>query len=138
MSAVFDVPRTRMFELWTRAEHLRRWFRPRDMKLEIRALDVRVDGRFDVSMIDGEGLAHGLRGEYRELLPPERIVFTYRWDGAPDLHTLVSVLLTDDGGRTRLTLHQGVFRSRDDRDRHVDAWQSTLDSLNEYVRAAPG
>jgi uncharacterized protein YndB with AHSA1/START domain len=139
LSVVFDVSRTHMFELWTRPEHRRHWYMPRDMHIEVLEDDIHVGGRFRVILRDHEGKAHGLRGEYRELVVPERIVFTHCWDDTPDHQTTVTVLLTAEGPeRTRVTLHHGVFPSRDARDRHVEGWQSTFENLAEYASRARG
>ena len=133
-SAVFPISRAQMFELWTAPEHQRHWFFPRGMTVEVHENDVRVGGRARLTMRDQEGLPIELTTTYRELVPPERIVFEHQWAGDPP--TLVTVLFTDEGGNTRVTLHQGVFASREMRESHEQGWRSTLDNLADYASRA--
>jgi uncharacterized protein YndB with AHSA1/START domain len=137
ISAVFPVPRARMFELWTQPEHKRHWYMPRGAKVEVHEDDVRVGGRYRVTMLDEEDAPHIVSGEYREL-SHERIVFSHHWEGEPAAFTLVTVLLTEEGGNTRVTLHHGVFASRDAREMHEQGWDSIFENLNEYVTRARG
>lgn len=137
LSHVFEVSRPLMWRLWTEGEHLRHWYVPRSMTIELRVLDVRPGGPYHLVLTDPDGIERHLRGEYREVEAPDRLVFGHRWDG--ELETLATVLFTDEGdGLTRVTLHQGVFGSRDQRDDHVRGWNSTLDHLAAYAARARG
>jgi len=94
------------------------------------------------------GVEDRQRGVFREIVEPERIVFTYafedfaerqtsgRWSdesGNPGHETLVTVNFEDLGRQTRLTIHQAVFESVLVRDEHVRGWGETLNRLGEYV-----
>ena len=138
VTAVFPIRRAQMFELWTQPEHMRQWFFPRGMTMEVHETDVRVGGRLRITMRDEEGAPHELTGEYRELVPNERIVFTHQWGDQPDQSTVVTALFTDEAGQTRVTLHHGVFASNDSREQHDAGWRSTFDNLADYVRRACG
>ena len=74
-----------------------------------------------------DGSEHRKRGVYREIVEPERLVFTYASedaDGNPGHETLVTVTFADVGGQTKLTLHQGVFESVVARNAHEGGWTS--------------
>ncbi len=76
---------------------------------------------------------------YREIVEPERLVFTYTFEdatGKTGHETLVTVTFADEGGKTRLTLHQAVFESVTVRDEHVRGWTEALDRLAECLAKA--
>jgi uncharacterized protein YndB with AHSA1/START domain len=76
------------------------------------------------------------RGVYQEVIRPERLVFTYAFEGdagRPLHQTVVTVTFTEDHGRTRVTLHQAIFESVSARDDHVRGWSEALDHLEAYV-----
>jgi uncharacterized protein YndB with AHSA1/START domain len=67
---------------------------------------------------------------------PERLVFTYAFEddaGRPLHQTLVTLAFADEGGRTKLTLHQAIFENVSVRDDHVRGWTEALEHLAEYL-----
>jgi uncharacterized protein YndB with AHSA1/START domain len=82
------------------------------------------------------GAEHWKQGVYREVVPPERLVFTFAWEdaeGKPGHQTLVTVTFAEHGDTTELTLHQAVFESVARRDEHRRGWASTLERFAEYL-----
>ena len=72
------------------------------------------------------------------MVAPERLVFTTAWerpDGSPKHETVVTITLTERGGKTKLHFHQAIFDSKTARDLHRGGWNSTLDSLADYLAA---
>lgn len=136
---VFDAPRRLVFKAWTNPEHLMRWWGPHGFTLPSCTIDLRPGGVWRFCMRSPEGDNHWQQGVYREIVEPERLVFTYAFEdatGKPGHETLVTVTFADEGGRTRLTLHQAVFESVTVRDEHVGGWTEALDHLAEYLAAA--
>jgi uncharacterized protein YndB with AHSA1/START domain len=136
ISRLFDAPRALVFEAWTKPEHLDRWSCPTGFTIPHSEGDVRTGGWFKTCMRSPEGNDHWLSGTYREVTPHERIVFTHAWhdeDGRPGHETMVTVTFSDEGGRTRVTLHQAFFASKASRDGHEDGWNATLDNLATYL-----
>jgi uncharacterized protein YndB with AHSA1/START domain len=84
-----------------------------------------------------EGSEHSCGGVYRDVAPPERLVFTMAWDGVedgePGRETLVSVDFAEEGPGTRLTFRQATFSSREARDGHGEGWSSAFELLQEYL-----
>ena len=117
ITRTFDAPRTVVFEAWTKAEHVRQWWDPSGTPLSVCEIDLRVGGKYRyVWRHDRNGNEMGMGGLYREIVAPERIVNTERFDEAwypgEALNTLV---LVETGGRTTLT--QTVrYQSREARD----------------------
>lgn len=76
-------------------------------------------------------------GVYREAVEPERLIFTFAWDGAdgrPGPETLVTIRFADHGdGRTRMTFRQGVFDTEANRDGHREGWTECFERLAEHV-----
>ena len=136
LKRVFDAPRELVFKAWTKPEHLARWWGPKDFTLPFCEQDFRVGGAYRYCMRSPEGTDHWVWGEYREIVEPERISFTWFRDdekGNITNESLVTVTLEDLKGKTKLTLHQAVFKTVDDRDAHQGGWTQCLDRLGEYV-----
>ena len=89
-------------------------------------------------MKTGGELWHG--GLFREVVKPERLVFTFKWDeeGERGEENLVTITFAEEGGKTRMTFRQTPFISLDERDGHTDGWSSTFDRLDEALVALKG
>ena len=113
LTRVFDAPRTLVFEAHSRCEHLKRWWgRGNPMDCE---LDFRPGGRYRFVEHTPDGGHYAFRGEYREVVAPERIVMTFEYEGAPGHVSEETLVLTEQDGRTTLT-STSRFTSRSDRD----------------------
>ncbi len=140
MTREFDAPRELVFEAHTKCEHLNKWWGPRKYSFELCEMDFRPGGKYRFVHRGPEGIEeHGFRGEYREIVPPERIVWTFEWEGMPG-HISVDTLTLEDlgGGRTKLTSHS-VFDSKEDRDGMLQSGMEegageTYDRLAEFVQ----
>jgi uncharacterized protein YndB with AHSA1/START domain len=147
ITRVLDAPRDLVFRVWTRPEHLVRWWGPAGFTLPQCKMDLRPGGAFHYIMRSGdEGCAgthapnteHRLRGVLREIKPPERLVFTWAWEdenGQLGHETLVTVTMTEQGSKTKLTLHQAVFESVTARDAHNAGWSECMLRLTAYVES---
>lgn len=136
ITRLFDAPRELVFEAWTDPKHLAQWWGPRDYPAAQVKLDVRPGGAWRHclrSTETGNDLWH--RGVFREVVAPERLVFTFAWEeeGERGLETLVTVTFADDGGKTRMTLRQTPFQSDGERDGHQGGWNSTFDRLADHL-----
>jgi len=136
ISRLFDAPPALVFEAWTKPEHLNRWCCPTGFTLPFSEGEIRTGGSFKTCMRSPEGQDHWLSGTYREITPPERLVFTHAWhdeNGERGHETVVTITLKEEGGKTRLTLHQAFFTSKASRDGHESGWNATLDNLAAYL-----
>jgi uncharacterized protein YndB with AHSA1/START domain len=139
ITRVFDAPRALVFKAWTDADRAARWWGPQGFTTESCTMDVRVGGAWRLSMRSPEGTLHTKRGVYREIVPPERLSFTYAWEdaeGNPGHEMLVTVSLTEEDGKTRLVLHHTRFESVAARDTHRGGWTSCMERFAEYLAAA--
>lgn len=136
MTRVFDAPRALVFKAWTDPAHARRWWGPRDYPAAHLEMDVRPGGAWRGclrSAENGEELWQG--GVFREVVEPDRVVFTFAWEegGERGLETLVTVTFADEDGKTRMTLRQAPFESVEERDGHRGGWSSSFDRLAEHL-----
>jgi len=132
----FDAPRELVFRAWTEPQLLAQWSCPRGFTCSENRGELRVGGAFSACMRSPEGTEHRLRGVYREIVPPERLVFTHCWvdeRGTPGPETLVTVILAERGGRTEMMFHQGLFASIAARDGHEQGWTSCFEQLAELL-----
>jgi uncharacterized protein YndB with AHSA1/START domain len=139
ITRVFDAPRSLVFKVWTEPEHLAHWWGPKDFTLPTCTIDFRPGGAYRFCMRSPKGTDHWLRGVYRELVEPERLVFTFAWEdagGKPGHETLVTVTFEEFGGKTRLTMYQAVFESFAARIEHQNGWTECLDRLASYLARA--
>ncbi len=137
ITRVFDAPRQRVFEAWTQTGHLARWFGPRDFTAPVIEADVRRGGAWRICIRSPEGTEYWMHGVYREVAPPERLVFTHIWEeghGAAGHETLVTLTFEDVGGRTRMTFHKAVLVSVAERNAQHAGWSECLDRLDDYVK----
>jgi len=111
----FDAPRALVFEALSKAEHLRHWWGQAGSTIVHCELDFRPGGAWRFVERDKQGQEWGFRGEVREVVPPERIVQTFEWEGLPGHVSVETMHLDDLGGRTRITV-RSVFASVEDRD----------------------
>ncbi|MDQ6633730.1 MAG: SRPBCC domain-containing protein [Gemmatimonadota bacterium] len=132
LERVIRTDRERAFAAWTRPELLRQWSAPEGMTIEEGGeLYLRVGGRWRVVMLEPTGTRHEAFGTYREITPPERLVYTHQWrqgSGSSPETTLTVEFLEVDGG-TRVVLTQVGFTSPESRNGHVEGWSSSLDQL---------
>jgi uncharacterized protein YndB with AHSA1/START domain len=139
ITRVLDAPRSLVFKAWTEPDRLVRWWGPQGYTMPSCSMDVRPGGVFRFCMRSPDGTDHWLRGAYREIAEPERLVFSWAWEdaeGRPGHETLVTVTFAEDGTKTKLTLQHAVFESVTARNAHQSGWASALDRFSEYVATA--
>jgi uncharacterized protein YndB with AHSA1/START domain len=131
MTRTVPAPREEVFRAWTDPEELKRWFGPGEFTIPEAELDVRPGGAYEIVMQAPDGNQMRLKGVYREIAPPERLVFTWSWslmwDGATD--SVVTVEFRDAGGATEVVLTHGDFESDDELAPYAGGWESGLDKL---------
>jgi len=127
ISRSFDAPPALVFKAWTSKEHLLRWWGPKDFTATSDKLEFREGGAYRHTIHGPDGKSYGMSGVYREIVEPEKIVFTFAWDGGPE--TLITVTIKLRGNGTKLTFRHEPFATREDRDSHEGGWGECLDRL---------
>ena len=148
LTRTFDAPRERVFKAWTDVHQFQQWFGAAacdGSTLESVKLDVRTGGKYRLKVRRHDGEYWTTVGTYREVKPPERLVFTWQFekDGSgeefgevepPEM--LVTVEFKAHGKQTEITLTHEKFASVESRDRHQEGWNRCLDSLGGCVGAS--
>jgi uncharacterized protein YndB with AHSA1/START domain len=129
-----NAPPSKVYGAWTDSAKISRWFGPEDAEILRAETDVRVGGRFRIVFRGPDGEEHDVGGIYREVVPDQKLVFTWAWRSTPERESLVTVALKRDGDGTLLTLLHEQFFDEAARDRHGRGWNGTLDKLESYVR----
>jgi uncharacterized protein YndB with AHSA1/START domain len=111
----FDAPRWLVFDVWTRPEHMARWLGPRRMEMTACEVDLRPGGKWRYVHRDVDGTEYGFRGEFLEVVRPERLVQTFEFDGAPGHVSTDTLLLDERDGRTYATMIS-TYSSAEERD----------------------
>jgi len=96
-------------------------------------IDARIGGRYRVSFNMEDGEHHEVGGVYREVVPNQRLTFSWAWHTTPERESLVTVSLKPDGDGTLLTLHHEQLFDQAARDGHEGGWIGTLDKLEKYL-----
>ena len=131
------APRDRVYAAWTDPAQLKQWFGPENVQTRELIADARVGGKFRWDLTNAEGEEMTCRGEYRELQPGKKIVFTWQWDDDEvwENHTsVVTVELDDRDGGTELRLTHEQLPNEESRDGHTGGWNSALNKLETFVR----
>jgi uncharacterized protein YndB with AHSA1/START domain len=119
MTRVFDAPRSQVFDAFTKPELLKRWFGPRGWSLPVCEVDLKVGGTFRFVLRGPEGTDMGMRGVYREIVPPERSVHAESFDDYPG-ESLVTAVWVEQGGKSTLTATV-LYPSREVRDAVINS-----------------
>jgi uncharacterized protein YndB with AHSA1/START domain len=120
MTREFQAPRRLVYEAFTRPEHLKRWWGPRYLELSVCEVDLREGGSWRFVQRAPDGQEFGFRGIYREIAPPERLVYTFIFEPMPEHDAVVTIVFEERNGRTTLrqtTRHKTKFG----RDGHLNA-----------------
>jgi uncharacterized protein YndB with AHSA1/START domain len=133
----FAAPRHLVYRAWTTPELIRRWWVAERGEMTVVEVDLRVGGAWRYVMVANGGFEVGFHGEYREIVPNERIVSTEVFEGAPDAAAVNTLTLTERDGRTTLRVLV-EHTSREHRDLHVnsgmeDGLQEALNLLEKVV-----
>jgi uncharacterized protein YndB with AHSA1/START domain len=146
ITRVFDAPRELVWKVWTDPEHMKHWAGPRQFEAKDIENDPRPGGKWRLRLhTDGFDMGDGqlkrldLRqgGENLEVVEPERLVYTFKWEDNPGLsenvETVITVTFEEHDGKTTMNFRQAFFVTDKDRDGHMRGWNSSFDRLADYL-----
>jgi uncharacterized protein YndB with AHSA1/START domain len=135
---VLPAPPSLVFRALTDPPELAKWWGPHGFSIPRLELDLRVGGGYRIAMQPPEGDLFYLQGEFREVDPPRRLAYTFRWEDPDpdDVDTIVTVSLRDVDGSTELTLDQGAFATEPRRALHVQGWTDSFEKLRGLLSSA--
>lgn len=136
----FDAPPELVWRAWTEPELVRRWWHAGRGEMTVCEIDLQVGGRWRYVMVTPDGFEVGFHGEYREIVPNERMVSTEAYEGIPnaDEHAAIDTLTLEEAdGRTRMSILV-EHPTKEGRDMHIesgmeDGLQDALDLLERVA-----
>jgi uncharacterized protein YndB with AHSA1/START domain len=139
LERTFNASAEAVFEAWTSAEVLRRWWPAgSDWETPVAEVDVRVGGRLRLVMRSPDGEEFGGHGEYVEVTPHERLVFTWTWAGheGHEGTQLVEVDFSEqEDGTTTVVLTNRGLEDEESKRRHRQGWEASFDNLDRVLAA---
>lgn len=133
----FAAPKHLVYRAYTTPELVRRWWHANRGEMTVCEIDLRVGGTWRYVMIAQGGFEVGFHGEYREIVPDERLVSTEVYEAIPDGQALDTLTLTEENGRTTMTILV-EHESKEARDGHIDSgmedgMQDAMDRLEQVA-----
>jgi uncharacterized protein YndB with AHSA1/START domain len=133
----FDAPKELVYKAWTTPELVRRWWSAKRGEVTVAEIDLRVGGTWRYVMVADGGIEVAFHGEYREIVPNERLVSTEVYEGMPDAEALDTLTLSESEGRTTMTILV-QHATKEHRDAHIesgmeDGMQDALDLLEQVA-----
>ena len=139
ITRVFDAPRELVFKAWTDPDQVAKWFGPAGFEIprDSVEIDLRVGGRFHLTMVKGSAMEYGLRYEIVELVEPKLLVLTSAPMPEVGLHhsTITRIELEKEDGKTRMTLTDGPFPEEGGRAAGA-GWEAAFDKLETLLAAS--
>jgi uncharacterized protein YndB with AHSA1/START domain len=138
MTRELNGPRDLVFEAHTSCEHMSRWWGPRKYEIVSCEIDFREGGKWRIVHRGPDGEDYAFRGEYREIVRPERIVWTFEFEGFPGQVSVETLTLEEHDGKTTLTA-SSLYDSVEARDGMLesgmaDGARETFERLDEYMK----
>jgi uncharacterized protein YndB with AHSA1/START domain len=133
----FDAPSELVFKAWTTPQLVKRWWSGQRGAVTSAEIDLRVGGMWRYVMEASAGFEVAFHGEYREIVPNERIVTTEVFEGMPDAQAVDTITFAEVDGRTTLTMLV-QHTSKEDRDGHINSgmeggMQESMDALEQVA-----
>jgi uncharacterized protein YndB with AHSA1/START domain len=131
MTRLLSGSRPDIWRAMTDPAELARWWGPHGFTTPSIEFEPRIGGSYRIAMRPAEGEVFHLDGEFREVDPPSRIAYTFRWDPpAPDdRETLVTLSLRERGKQTEVELAQGEFATQERLELHDSGWNDSFEKL---------
>jgi len=143
LTRVFDVPRALVFKAWTDPKHLVKWWGPKGFTNPVCEVDVRCGGAIRIHMCGPDGTVYPMSGVYREIIEPERLVFTSSAldkEGKPLFEVLHTVTFAEKGGKTTLTTKARILSSTPEGASYLPGmeagWTQSLERLGDHLASA--
>ena len=134
LKRVFSAPVAQVYQAWTDPEKMNKWFHPDPRMTSTCSVDLRVGGRYTVVMQSPRG-EFTVAGEYKEIIPEEKLVFSWQWQGEEEYEiTQVTLLFKAvSETETELTLQHGRFDTVEELDSHTEGWVGTYEQLAAFL-----
>jgi uncharacterized protein YndB with AHSA1/START domain len=138
LKRMVDAPPERIFDLLTEPAEVAKWWGPHGFTTPEIELDLSVGGGYRYTMQPPDAEAFHLSGEFLEIDPPSRLVFTFRWEepDPDDRETVVMLSLAAVGDATEVSLSQGAFATDERLALHSNGWADSFEKLGEVIETS--
>ena len=135
LTRTYPVSPEKVWRAWTDPQAVRQWWGPGPGEpVSLAELDLRVGGRFRIVFGGPDGKAHECAGIYKEVVPHRKLVFTWCWpNSTPERVSVVTLILEDLKGKTRLVFKHEQLFDETARDNHQRGWSGALDKLAAFL-----
>jgi glutathione S-transferase len=124
------APRQRVFDAWTKEEELKRWHAPGPLTVALVEMDLRVGGAYRIHMVEPSGEEHRVVGTYREVDPPRRLAYSWKWEtGTDQTVSNVAIDFIEQGADTEVVLKHAGFSRDEASESHLQGWTAILEKL---------
>ena len=129
-----SAPRERVYQAWTSPDEARAWGAPDELRVAAFDADFRIGGRYRLAMAAPDGTRHVAVGEYRAIIPPTHLEYTWSWEDDPDVKdSIVTIDFIPHGAATEVVLRHAGLPSDDSVESHTEGWRSSIEKLARYV-----
>lgn len=134
LKRTFAASREKLFQAWTDPAEIKKWFHVgEDWTTPLCEIDLRVGGAYRIGMQPPDrDTPYVVHGVFREVKSPEKLMFTWSWEGEPH-EMLVTVVFRDLGDKTEIELTHERFPNATERDKHAEGWTGCLQQLDKLV-----
>lgn len=133
MSCLFDANVSRVYQAWADPSQLSQWMGPGTVTCESVDLDLQVGGKYRLSMRTDDGVMTAF-GEYHEIEPDHKLVFTWQWESGSFTDSLVTLIFTDVEGKTRMQLQHAKLPDESVAEHHGQGWKGSLVKLEGFLQ----
>jgi uncharacterized protein YndB with AHSA1/START domain len=132
----YPVAPEKVWRAWTDPQAVSKWWGPGPGEpVSLAELDVRVGGRFRIVFGGPDGKAHECAGEYKEVVPNRKLVFTWSWpNSTPERVSVVTIVFENLKGKTQLIFKHEQLFDEEVRDNHKRGWSGALDKLAAHLQ----
>lgn len=109
-----------------------KWMGPGNVVCEKVEIDLKVGGQYNINMNTDEGVRIA-KGEYKEIVPNEKLVFAWEWEGGTYQNSLVSIVFTNQDNGTLISLHHTLLPNKENAELHTQGWEGCIIKLESYL-----
>ena len=121
-----------VYSAWTDPEKLREWMGPEGVKCEAAEIDLRIGGKYSINMNTTEG-ERVVEGQYKEIVPNTRLVFTWHWLDGTFKESLVTIDFSEEHDGTLISLVHELLPNKEQSEQHALGWRSCIICLEGYL-----
>ena len=134
LTKTIRASREKVFQAWTKPDLVKRWFAPGAMTVPSAEVEAKVGSSYRIQMLDTDGsTTYTTRGDYKEIIPNEKLVFSWGWEGPERYESQVTILLKDNNEGTELTLIHQRLANTEAVEKHTEGWIGCLANLADRI-----